>query len=119
FTIQESNIVGGAGTLLCSYTGTAPVNGATGTLTKKDSAAVGDATITFSNVQSQSGNPFWNGTAIDYQNYLTVNSLSAPDVVIIQLGINDTFGLMSDQAVTDFCATAFPKLDVLINSILA
>uniref|UniRef100_UPI0018DBFB28 hypothetical protein n=1 Tax=Acinetobacter calcoaceticus TaxID=471 RepID=UPI0018DBFB28 len=28
-------------------------------------------------------------------------------------------GLMSDQAVTDFCATAFPKLDVLINSILA
>lgn len=125
FTIQESNLSGGAGTLLCSYTGTAPVNGSNGTLTKKDSAAVGDATIAFSDVQSQSGNPFWNGTAnggngaIDYQNYLTVNSLSAPDVVIIQLGINDTFGLTTDQAVTDFCATAFPKLDVLINSILA
>lgn len=119
FTIQESNLSGGAGTLLCSYTGTAPVNGSIGTLTKKDSAAVGDATLAFSDVQSQSGNPFWNGTAIDYQNYLTVNSLSAPDVVIIQLGINDTFGLTSDQAVTDFCATAFPKLDVLINSILA
>jgi lysophospholipase L1-like esterase len=119
FTIQESNLSGGAGTLLCSYTGTAPVNGSTGTLTKKDAAAVGDTSISFSNVQSQSGNPFWNGTAIDYQNYLTVYGLTAPDVVIIQLGINDTFGLTSDQAVTDFCATAFPKLDLLINSILA
>lgn len=118
FTVQEANITGGSGTLLCSHTGTAPTNGATGTLTKTNASA-GDAAIAFSNVQSQSGNPFWNGTAVNYQNYLTVNSLVAPDVVIIQLGINDTFNMTSDQAVIDFCATAFPKLDVLINSILA
>lgn len=118
FTVQEASITSGSGTLLCSHTGTAPTNGATGTLTKTNVSA-GDATIAFSNVQSQSGNPFWNGTAVNYQNYLTVNSLAAPDVVIIQLGINDTFNMTSDQAVIDFCATAFPKLDVLINSILA
>ena len=118
FTVQEANIASGNGTLLCSYAGTAPTNGTTGTLTKSNASA-GDATIAFSNVQSQSGNPFWNGTVIDYQNYLTVNSLSIPDVVIIQLGINDTFSMTSDQAIIDLCATAFPKLDVLINSILA
>jgi len=119
FTVQEVSLSGGSGTLLCSFTGTAPTNGVTGTLTKKQGSMIGDSTIAFSNVQSQSGNPFWNGTAVDYQNYLTVNSLTAPDVVIIQLGINDTFSMTSDQTVIDFCMTAFPKLDVLINSILA
>lgn len=119
FTVQEVNLSDGSGTLLCSYTGLAPSNGSSGTLTKKDGAMVGDSTIPFSNVQSQSGNPFWNGSAITFSNYLGVNSLATPDVVFIQLGVNDTFGFTSDQAVIDFCATAFTKLDTLINSIKA
>lgn len=120
FTVQEVNLSGGSGTITCSLTGTAPTNGSSGTLTKSNASA-GDATIAFSNVQSLSGNPFWNATSssIDYQNYLTTKSLAAPDIVVIQLGINDTFSLSSDQAVIDFCATAFPNLNTLINSILA
>jgi len=119
FTVQEVNLSGGSGTLLCSYTGPAPSNGSSGTLTKKDGAMVGDSTIPFSNVQSQSGNPFWNGSAISFSNYLSSNSLITPDVVFIQLGVNDTFGFTNDQSVKDFATTAFSKLDVLINSILS
>ncbi|MCU4423237.1 hypothetical protein [Acinetobacter sp. WU_MDCI_Abxb74] len=121
FTVQETNLSNGSGTLLCSFTGLAPTNGADGTLTKKDAAMIGDSTIAFSNVQSQSGNPFWNASAskVDYQNYLTTYNLQTPDDVFISLGVNDTFSLSSDQAVIDFCTTGFPKLDTLINSILA
>lgn len=121
FTVQETNLSNGSGTLLCSFTGLAPTNGATGTLSKKDAAMIGDSTIAFSNVQSQSGNPFWNAAAskVDYQNYLSTYNLQTPDDVFISLGVNDTFSLTSDQAAIDFCTTGFPKLDTLINSILA
>lgn len=121
FTVQETNLSSGSGTLLCSYTGTAPTNGATGTLNKKDAGMIGDSTIAFSNVQSQSGNPFWNAatSTVDYQNYLTTYGLQTPDDVIISLGVNDTFSFTSDQAVINFTTTGFPKLDTLINSILA
>lgn len=119
YMVQETALTGGSGTITCNVvTGSNPVAGSSGTLTKSNTSD-GDATIAFTDVQPVSGNPFWNGTAIDYQNYLTTNGLQTPEVVVIQLGINDTFSLGSDTAVVDLCATAFPKLDVLINSILA
>lgn len=123
FLVQEVALTGGVGTITCSLSsGSAPTNGLSGTLTK-DNSGVGDATITFSNVQSQSGNPFWNAAletpAIDYQNYLTVNSFPTPDVSVIKLGINDTFGFTSDPAVVAFCGTGFPKLDTLIAAMKA
>lgn len=119
FLVQETAITSGSGTVTCSLSsGSAPTNGSSGTLTKSNTGA-GDASISFSNVQSQSGNPFWNGSAIDFANYLTVNSFSAPKVVFIQLGINDTFSMTSDTAVEAFTPTAFTNLDILINSIKA
>ena len=119
FLVQEIALSGGSGTITCSLSsGSAPTNGSSGTMAK-DNTAVGDASIAFSNVQSQPGNPFWDGTTVNFANYLSVNSLSTPDYVFIQLGINDTFNLTSDVAVEAFTSTAFPALDTLINSIKA
>lgn len=117
--VQEVNISGGAGSIICSLNkGAAPTVGTSGVLNKSNGSA-GDSSIAYSNVQTVSGNPFWNATtsSVDFAEYLSRYSLELPDVVFIQLGVNDTFGLTSDQAVIDFCGTAFPKLDTLINSI--
>lgn len=115
--VQEVAISSGSGTILCNLvSGSAPTGN--GTLTKSN-AASGDSTIAFSAVTAASGNPFWNGSAVNFANYLSVNSFSAPDIVFIQLGVNDTFGLTSDSAVESFTTTAFANLDTLINSIKA
>ena len=117
--VQEVNLVSGSGTITCSLSaGPAPTVGSSGTLTKKNASA-GDATIAYSNVQPVAGNPFWDGSAINFANYLSVNSFAAPAIVFIQLGINDTINLTSDAAVEAFTVTAFNNLDVLINSIKA
>lgn len=122
FMVQETAINSGSGTISCNLvSGTAPTNGTTGILTKTNTSG-GDSSISFSNVQPVSGNPFWNEATgkLDYTNYLTKNSIAnAPDVVVIQLGVNDTFGLTSDIAVADFAVTALPKLDALISAIKA
>ncbi|WP_168383467.1 GDSL-type esterase/lipase family protein [Acinetobacter indicus] len=115
FTVQELNLTAGAGTIVCSFTGTAPTNGTSGTLTKK--SGVGNETITFSDVQSQSGNPFWFSGAIDFPQYLSANSLTAPDYVIIQLGVNDSFNATSDAQVESIADAAFIQLDAFIASI--
>lgn len=119
--VQEVNLSGGSGTITCSLTsGPAPTSGSSGTLTKKaGNTSAGDATIAYSNVQPVAGNPFWDGTAINFANYLSVNSFTAPAVVFIQLGINDTINLSTDAAVEAFTVTAFSNLDILINSIKA
>lgn len=119
FLVQETNISGGSGTITCSLnSGTPPANGATGTLVKKNTSA-GDASIAFSNIQSQSGNPFWIGGALNFPQYLTTNSLATPDYVLIQLGVNDSFQMTSDAAVETLTTTAFAQLDSLIASIKA
>lgn len=119
FMVQEAFITGGSGTINCNLvSGSAPTSGSSGTLTKTNASA-GDASIAFSNVQPTAGNPFWDGSSLNFANYLSINSLSAPDIVLIQLGVNDTFGLTTDAAVDSFTVTAFPKLDLLITSIKA
>lgn len=118
FIVQETAISAGSGTLTCSFSsGTAPTDGSTGTLTK--SSGAGDATIAFSNVQSLSGNPFWFSGAINFGQYLSTNSLSTPDIVLIQLGVNDCFGSTTDADVEAIAATAFAQIDALITSIKA
>lgn len=121
FTVQEVALNSGSGTITAELTsGTAPANGATGTLNKSNTSA-GDASIAFSNVQSQSGNPFWNASSssVDFANYLSANALATPDVVLIQLGVNDTFSFTTDADVEAFTSTAFAQLDTLIASIKA
>lgn len=120
YRVQEVSLSGGSGYLICNlYSGTAPASpSGSGTLTKANSG-VGDATIASSNFEAVAGNPFWNATTsqLDFANYLNYNSLATPDYVFIQLGVNDVFGLTSDQAVIDFTVTAFAQLDSIITAI--
>lgn len=120
YRVQETSLTGGSGYLICSvFSGTPPASpSGSGTLVKNN-IGVGDDTITFSNFEKVSANPFWNSTTsqLDFANYLSVNSLTTPDYVFIQLGVNDVFGLTSDQAVVDFTVTTFTQLDSIITAI--
>jgi lysophospholipase L1-like esterase len=117
YVVQETNITAGSGTVTCSLFsgtgGTIP----SGNLTKV--TGVGDATIAFSDVTTVSGNPFWNGSAVDFANYLSVNGFATPDIVIIALGINDVFVQTDDAAVTSLAASKAALLDTLVTSIHA
>lgn len=117
FMVQEVNLSGGSGTIVCSVvSGSAPA--ASGTLTKSNAAA-GDATIAYSATTTEPGNPFWKSGAVNFGQYLSDNSLSAPDWVFIQLGTNDVAGSTTDAAVTATAGTELTKLDTLIASIKA
>lgn len=122
YLVQEVSLTGGSGYIICSpWSGSPPSSpSGSGTLTKAN-GGIGDATIAFSNFEAVPGNPFWNTSTsqVDFPNYLSANSLATPDFVIIQLGVNDTFNFTTDEAVTTFCLTAFPKIDTLIASIKA
>ena len=122
YLVQEVALAGGSGTIIASlWSGTPPATpSGSGNLTKANTG-VGDATITFSNFEGVPGNPFWNAATskLDFANYLSYNSLATPDYVFIQLGVNDVFGLTSDQAVVDFTVTAFAQLDSIIAAIKA
>jgi lysophospholipase L1-like esterase len=115
YTVQELNLVGGAGTIVCSVS---PLNGAptaSGTLTK--TSGTGDATIAFSSSAALSGNPFLIGGAINFAQYLANNSIATPDWVIIGLGINDCFSQTDDTACSALADAELAKLDTLIASI--
>ena len=114
FRVQEIS----AGTLLCERTAGSNAPAASGTLTKSN-AGVGDATITFSASSTASGNPFWVSGALNFPQYLTNNSLTTPDHVVIMLGTNDIFGQTSDAAAVVVADTALTTLDALITSIKA
>lgn len=62
-------------------------------------------------------NPFWISGAVNFPQYLTNNSVSTPDWVMIHLGINDVFSQTSDTAAIATATAAFNNLDTLITSI--
>lgn len=118
FTVLETAISNGSGTITAEYFGGSLTDGASGTLTKTNNSA-GDATISFSNLQKLSGNPFWYNGQVDFGHHLAANSLATPDVVLIELGVNDCFGQTTDDGVVSLTTTAFSQLDTLIASIKA
>jgi lysophospholipase L1-like esterase len=64
-------------------------------------------------------NPFWDGSAVNFANYLTVNSIPAPDWVFISLGINDCADQVTDASAISNANTRLAVLATLINSIKA
>ena len=68
---------------------------------------------------SRSDNPFWINGKVDYPQYLTNNSLATPDIIIIELGVNDSFAQTTDADVVTMTQTAFSNLDTLIASFKA
>lgn len=66
-------------------------------------------------------NAFYNPSTkdFDFQYYLTNNNIEKPDVVFIQLGINDVFYNSSDGAVEDTLTSMVTDLTFIKNSIKA
>lgn len=106
FTVQETNITAGSGTIRCTATG-APT--ASGTLTRL--AGYNDVTIAFSASAVESVNPFWNAGALDFNNYVTTYLGGSVDAVYFLLSWN---GLTPNQ--TDF-SSIITTAKTLINHI--
>jgi len=107
FTVSETNITAGSGTIRCTAVAGAPT--ASGTLTK--AAGIGDNTVAFSAVTTESGNPFWNGSGLDFNNYVNLYMGGSVDVVYFLLSWN---GLTPNR--TDF-ASLITTAKILIDHI--
>lgn len=68
---------------------------------------------------NRSDNPFWINGKVDYLQFLANNSLATPDIIIIELGVNDSFAQTTDTEVVTMTQTAFSNLDTLISSFKA
>ena len=68
---------------------------------------------------SRNDNPFWINGKVDYPQFLANNSLATPDIIIIELGVNDSFAQTTDAEVVTMTQTAFSNLDTLIASFKA
>ncbi|MGM1389461.1 BppU family phage baseplate upper protein [Bacillus cereus group sp. BceL293] len=64
-------------------------------------------------------NPFYNPAKsdFDFPYYMTSQGYSAPDYLIISLGINDTFSPSSDSSTQSTIATVFAHADFIVNNI--
>jgi len=62
--------------------------------------------------------PFTKAGVWDYAAYLTDNSLATPDVVVIELGVNDIFFATTDASVAATAAANVTQLDAMIASFL-
>lgn len=65
------------------------------------------------------GNPFYNPAKsdFDFNYYMTQQGYSGLDHFIIQLGINDTFGMTSDEALQTKIDTILSDFDYIINDV--
>jgi hypothetical protein len=106
FTVQETNITAGSGTIRCTATG-AP--SASGTLTRLE--GYNDITIYFSASAVENVNPFWNGAGLDFNNYVTTYMGGSVDAVYFLLSWN---GLTPNQ--TDF-ASIITTAKILVDHI--
>jgi lysophospholipase L1-like esterase len=68
---------------------------------------------------TNAASPFVTGGVFDFAYYLSANSLSTPDHVIIWLGANDVGGIADDSAMTTLLATVVTQLQGMITSIHA
>ena len=66
---------------------------------------------------SSTDSPFvFNGT-FNFAQYLSTNGLATPDVVIINLGINDSFGANSDEEVLDIAENMISQYNSIMDNI--
>lgn len=104
FTIREVNVTGGVGYIKGDRKSGTNAPSSSGTLTKV--SGTGDATISYSAVVLEAGNPLWNPStsALDIAYYRSNLGMGVTkfDVMTLQLGINDSFGnsILSDSTIT-------------------
>ena len=62
-------------------------------------------------------NPFWIGGAVDFGQYLTDNSISAPDFVLFNLGTNETTSVSGDDDSYAAASSGLGHAQTIIDSI--
>lgn len=94
YTVVEVNISGGTGSIQATGASAPPTNG---TLAK--ASGTGDASIPYTGSTTESGNPLWNGGALNVATYRSNQGIgSVIDLVTIQLGVNDAYGNAAPSA---------------------
>ena len=100
FTIREANLIAGVGYIKGDRSSGTNSPLASGTLTRVSGS--GDATLSYSSVVLEAGNPLWNPStsALDIAYYRSNLGMGATKykVVTIQLGINESFGAVKSEA---------------------
>ena len=89
FTVVEVNVQEGTGNILCEVAGGYVYTSLpdSGTLVKVSGTA--DATVSYSSYSFEDGNPFWNSSSLDFQNYSQEHcNGSNIDVLYSELGTN-------------------------------
>lgn len=88
YEVVENNTTNGSGNILCTTSAATNIPTASGTLTK--SSGTGDASITFTSVAADAGNPLWDSTnqEISFTRYLSNIGESTVDCVVFLLGWN-------------------------------
>lgn len=103
------------GVIICIKNSGSGTPSASGTLTKV--SGTGDATFSYSGYAAANESPLSDGTRLNIQNYISVNSLATPDVMIVQLGVNDSFGtLLTQRGVDDIANNARKLVDALVDA---
>jgi hypothetical protein len=123
WNVESCNITNGSGTITLNINaGVTRTPLASGTITATDGAGTGDSSITYSSYVVGKSNPFWNsGTSqLDFNNYLTVNSLSKPDIVQIFLGANELAAIIGDyNAISAAQQSTINNMKTIVDAILA
>ncbi|HZH60699.1 MAG TPA: SGNH/GDSL hydrolase family protein, partial [Metabacillus sp.] len=123
WAVETTNITNGSGTITFNrLDSTDYVVSSSGTITAVDGAGSGDSSITYSSWTPASNNPLWNQSTnqLDFNNYLTVNGFTKPDIVQIFLGANDVPYWTGDfTSVTASMQTRFGWLKTIVDTILS
>ena len=105
-TITEINVTEGSGNIRCTYSGNNEVP-ASGILTRV--TGTGDESITYSSVESESFNPFWNNGKLDFKNYANLYCNGSIDLLITHLGVNDIFGNTAAETLVESYVKPFVR----------
>ena len=105
-TITEINVTEDNGNIRCTYSGSNEIP-ASGTLVRATGS--GDETITYTQVESESYNPFWNNGKLDFLNYANLYCDGSIDVLITHLGVNDIFAGRSAETLIESYVKPFVR----------
>ena len=101
--------------LRCTLTSGSGSPSATGTLTKVSGQSSSSASMAYSDVDYQNGNPFWNASnnSVDFAYYRNKIGLASQlDAVVIMLGVNDCLSAIATE-------TSIANLQTLVTAIHA
>lgn len=94
YTVAETNITSGAGSILCHVTNAGNTPSSSGVLTRTSGS--GDATVTFTSNEADSANPFWDGNKVSFIPFANAYCGGQIDVMYSLLTWNSRSPFMTD-----------------------